>query len=694
MQPSADDSVMSTSEGSDDKGHAAPRNRIARRLLISTLAFSAVVTLIATSIQLYIDFRRDTEAIEQAFMQIEAGSVPSLTSSVWSYDEEQIELQLIGLLQHRDIVFASVTNDRDLSWQAGKLPADNYVLTRKFSLVYEERNTRQILGTLTVVADLSFVYSRLTDTALVVLGTNAVIVFLVGGFVFLLFERLVTRHLTKLADHLDKLELDKPASVDAVLNREPHEKEDELDRVAGAVNEMHERLRQGFLALQESEQRLSATIQAASDHIWELDEHLCFRSSDDMIAEVSRKNMNISGDITKMTPRDVSERLGELEPEFEGRDSVLKMLDAIESRRGFRDFVFQSRTWDGSLAFSRVSAVPIYHEDGSFAGLRGATTNVTEEVIAQRELAAHRDQLEQLVVQRTVKLEEEIGERKKAEEALRTMNTTLEKRVQERTASYLDAKERAELANKSKTDFLNNMSHELRTPLNAIIGFSEIIGAEMFGKLNNDKYHEYIRDINSAGKYLLDLLSDILDISKVEAGTLDLDEDVLDLGVVLAGCKTIVAERARDKKINLDIDEPKGVKVRADNRRLKQVVINLLSNAIKFTPEEGQVRVSMDRSAHGDVRIFVSDSGIGIAKEDIPVILQPFAQVESSLVRSHEGVGLGLPITKSLVEMHGGTLEVESELGRGTIVTITIPVERVVAPGEDGEVSVASGTAG
>jgi two-component system cell cycle sensor histidine kinase PleC len=218
------------------------------------------------------------------------------------------------------------------------------------------------------------------------------------------------------------------------------------------------------------------------------------------------------------------------------------------------------------------------------------------------------------------------------------------------------------------------MSHELRTPLNAIIGFSEIMEAAMFGPLGADKYSEYSRDIRESGQYLLEVINDILDMSKIEAGGIRLAPEDVDLDSVLADCLRVVWQRANEKHLKLESHVDPTIHFKADHRAVKQIGLNLLSNAVKFTPDGGAVTVRGHVRA-GKVTIAIEDTGIGIPKDALHKLGRPFEQVESQLTKRYQGSGLGLAIAKSLIELHGGAMRISSRLGKGTTVVVRLPIE-------------------
>jgi signal transduction histidine kinase len=239
------------------------------------------------------------------------------------------------------------------------------------------------------------------------------------------------------------------------------------------------------------------------------------------------------------------------------------------------------------------------------------------------------------------------------------------------------AKHETELASRAKTEFIANMSHELRTPLNSIIGFSDILMHEVYGPMGRPEYLGYAKDINYSGRHLLSLISDVLDASRIETGNMVLREDWIDPAQIMTACAWMVRDRAITAGISLIIDADDTLPLLlADDTRLKQILLNLMANSIKFTLKDGQVTCSAHVNIDSQMVFKVIDTGIGIAPENIGKAMSVFGQVDGSVSRNYEGVGLGLPLSKRLTELHGGTLTLESEKDVGTTVTVTFPAER------------------
>jgi PAS domain S-box-containing protein len=370
-----------------------------------------------------------------------------------------------------------------------------------------------------------------------------------------------------------------------------------------------------------SERRFRDFAEVASDWYWETD-------ADDRITYVSDRFSASFG----ARARDV---VGRGENDLIGGHIVTgEQLDAYRSallrREEFRGIQIAHGERDGTTRYWSISGKPYRDGTGAFLGYRGVGADVTT-------LVAHAQDLQ-------------------------------------------EAKDRAVAANRAKSEFLANMSHELRTPLNAIIGFSEMISRQMLGHEAIDRYSVYAGDIHKSGKHLIAIIDDILDLSKVEAGRAVLTEETVALDDVTDMLKTMLGSRFAENGIAFRCllpDQPLAVVV--DQHKFAQIFINLLSNAVKFTPRGGDVTLAVRRRADGGLAVSVRDTGIGIAAEDIPVVLSPFGQVESAFSRTHHGTGLGLPLAKSLAELHGGELNLESAPGVGTTVTVSLPAMRVAS---------------
>jgi len=271
------------------------------------------------------------------------------------------------------------------------------------------------------------------------------------------------------------------------------------------------------------------------------------------------------------------------------------------------------------------------------------------------------------------------AERQKSADALRAMVDQLEssrETLSQLARKYEAAMTRAEAANQAKSEFLANMSHELRTPLNAINGFSEIMAGEMFGPLGDTRYKGYANDILKSGQHLLSLINDVLDMAKIEAGKLTLHYEPVSLKEVCDDAARLMRGKALDANLSLTVKAADMPDVEADHRGLRQVMLNLISNAVKFTPEGGSIVVTVD--PHGDdrARVAVTDNGIGIASEDLSRLARPFEQVEGQHSKTTQGTGLGLALTKALIEQHQGRMVIDSQAGQGTTVSFDIPMRR------------------
>ncbi len=370
------------------------------------------------------------------------------------------------------------------------------------------------------------------------------------------------------------------------------------------------------------EQRFKDFADASVDWYWEMDADLRF-------CYFSSRFTSATGVLSKALLGKTRQETGV--PDVDPDAWAQHLLD-LAAHRPFRDFVHPRTMPDGSVAWLSINGKPVFDEHGKFQGYRGNGRNITE--------------------------------RRRQEEAF---------------AAAKVAAETAEAASQQKSEFLSSMSHELRTPLNSIIGFSQMM-ATSGDAISAEDRKNFCQDIQTSGTHLLSLVNDLLDISKIESGNEVAASDKINIPETFVMLQRMFTNQVRDKAIIFEVDTPlHGAFVSADRRRFSQIFINLVSNAIKFTDKGGTIRLSCALSDTGGYEFHVADTGIGIAPEDLPRAFEKFGQIDSGLTRNYEGTGLGLPITKLLIETHGGTISVRSARGEGADFTVSFPPERTLS---------------
>lgn len=386
---------------------------------------------------------------------------------------------------------------------------------------------------------------------------------------------------------------------------------------------------------------LRSALDTSSDGVWLYDKNEKVVFTNDRYHEIN-PNVPSKDEITKYTMEELLRLNHEQKTPVADEDPEVRIQALLAERRSGNEIFKETARPDGTVYLIRAKPTP---DDG----LLVMQTDITALKNAEREL-------------------------RKAKEAVDAANVDLERNVEERTQELRDALVQAEMANRSKTEFLANMSHELRTPLNAIIGFSDMFRNTVYGPLGSVKYMEYAEHIHSSGTHLLKLIYDILDIARVEAGQLSIKPVEISVREIFNDCISMIEPRAQAKNLKLtfamDSDTPP---VFADGLRLKQILLNLTGNAIKFTPEGGKVGVTASAASHNGVSIRVRDSGVGMTDKQVETALERFGQARNTHMVSQDGVGLGLAICSSIMELHGGTLDIQSTPNEGTTVTATFP---------------------
>ena len=591
-------------------------NGVAKRLILALVLFSSLVTALITAVELYGDYRRDVVQIQRSIKFIGQSYLPSLTNSVWVGDGEQVQTQLDGLLRLPDIEYIGIVVDGQTRWSGGKVASQRRI-TEEVALVREHRGQAMTIGAVQVVASVDRVMARLWNQLLVVLVGNAVKTLLVAGFMLLVFQYLVTRHLTRIAAFVRGIDPAAPRGEQVELDRAAtgRWRPDILDAVTASINGLSRSLGEAVASLRGSDQRLRALTREATAFIYELDRDGRITFANRPYPGLTREQVEGSLLVGWFPPA--------LQPQ------IGQALAGVFAQAGPQQLEYVIPDPPRKSRFFVATIRPILR-DG--AVVSAALTAV------------------------------DISEQKAAEQAIRDLNSGLEARVRERTAQLQQAMDRAQSANRAKSEFLSHMSHELRTPMNAILGFAQILEVSD----PSPKQLLWAGEIRRAGDHLLQMIEELLDLARIEAGKLAITVEPLALEAVLAEALAIVQPLMASRGVEWIDELPASstLPVWADRLRLRQVFVNLLSNAVKYNREGGSITVRCARRGE-QVRLSIIDTGMGIAADKLAKLFQPFERLGAELGRV-EGTGIGLALSEQLARLMGATLGAQTAPGVGS----------------------------
>jgi PAS domain S-box-containing protein len=586
------------------------RRGIGPRLLVRILVFSAAITLILTSFQLYFDYRNAVGAIESRLSEIEGSYLQSLSEGLWNLDSRQIELQIEGILRLPAIRFVEVRETTDRANPivvSGGRRQDHAAVRRVFSLVHPSHGEQQRLGVLSIEATFDEVHRALLHKAIVILISQGTTIFLVSFFILYITHRLVTRHLTALAGFLGQFDLRQPPPPLRLQRRAPKEK-DELDQVIAAFERMRQNLERSYGDLRESEQRFRDYAETASDWFWATGPDHAFtyfseqaRFNRDWGTLIGKRRWDIAADFAS-------------EPEH-----WREHMATLERREPFHDFVYTVRRDDGALGFVSISGKPVFDAEGRFAGYRGVAQDITE--------------------------------RQRAEEALHQAQAELAYVTQVATLGELAA----------------SLAHEINQPLGAVVNNASAC-VRWLAAQNLEEARQSAVRIIADGHRAADIVGRIRAIAKKAPPQKDwLDVNAL-IREVLALVRSDVQRYGVTLHMHLATDLPP---VRGDRIQLQQVVLNLLDNALdalRGVPEGSrEVQISSGIDASQSVHVAVRDTGSGLAAESLAHLFDAFYTTKP------EGMGLGLAISRRIIEAHGGQLWATPNTDLGTTFQFTLP---------------------
>ncbi len=592
-------------------------------------------------LQIVDDFLNESARTDVKYTQILQTVENPALQSAYGLDTVLAQSIVDGLFQYRAIYRAEIIDDFGDSLALASRAETEGQLARLAELLFGESRSYELtlhvpiaerdVGVIRIRIDTGIIAETFFGRSGLILLFGVLRSLLLAIILVTIFHYDLTRPLNRLAEEI--------RSGGSKLTVPPSHERNELGALVKAHNELSRQRARIEGELRASEQRFRDIAMLAADWIWETD-------AENRLVYISDRFF----ELTAHTPEAVIGKLRSESPALSHQsDDLQQLITVMRSREPYRELYLQIRKADGSVMHTLSSGTPIFHEAGTFMGYRGTSTDYTARKLAEEALRRAHDELEVKVKERTQELNQEIVERRAAQE-------------------------QATRANESKSEFLSSMSHELRTPLNAILGFAQLL-KDYSDEPLSDEQMEYVEQVLDSGKHLLGLVNDVLDLSRVEAGRLEMSLEPIDPVQILQESLTLMEPLASAREVAIidAIDIADGTLVKADPNRFKQVILNVVSNAVKYNDHQGTVTVSALVATNDMLRINISDTGPGIPGHMRAEVFRPFSRlgVEAKKI---EGTGIGLTISRELIENMGGRIDFESTVGKGSTFWIEVPI--------------------